>query len=138
MLGWDRCGVHKKHAGTRYAELVFLLPMGSVEHVVHSICLGAKPRCTIFHAQVVLMRFPQKPHRERLRRTCVFASGGICGSHSVCQCFHGAKRRCTTFHARVGPVRITQKVHRDTLHRNCVFASGGRCGARSAFCASEP
>jgi hypothetical protein len=23
MFGWARCGVHKKHAGTRYAALVF-------------------------------------------------------------------------------------------------------------------
>jgi hypothetical protein len=36
VLGWDWCGFHKKCAGTRYAELVFLHPMGTVGHVVHS------------------------------------------------------------------------------------------------------
>jgi hypothetical protein len=34
-LGWVWCGVNKKHAGTRYAELPFLHPVGSVCHVVH-------------------------------------------------------------------------------------------------------
>jgi hypothetical protein len=36
MLRWARCGFHKKHTGTRYAELVFLHLVGSVGHVLDS------------------------------------------------------------------------------------------------------
>jgi hypothetical protein len=42
ILWWDRYEFHKKHAGTRYAELVFLHPVVSAFHVVHSGASGAR------------------------------------------------------------------------------------------------
>jgi hypothetical protein len=36
MIGWERYGFDKKRAEARDTELVFLHPMGSTGHVVHS------------------------------------------------------------------------------------------------------
>jgi hypothetical protein len=44
-----------------------------------------------------------------LHRTCVFASGGSCISHSAFYCIRAKKCHCTIVHARVGPIRIPQK-----------------------------
>jgi hypothetical protein len=42
ILWWDRYEFHKKHAGTRYAELLFLHLVVSAGHVVHSGASGAR------------------------------------------------------------------------------------------------
>jgi hypothetical protein len=38
LLGWVRCGFHKKCGRTHYVNLVFLHSVQSVGHVVHSGC----------------------------------------------------------------------------------------------------
>jgi hypothetical protein len=42
LLGSDRYRLDKKHVGTHYIELVFLHPVGSTGHVMHSSALGVR------------------------------------------------------------------------------------------------
>jgi hypothetical protein len=48
MLGLDRYGFHKKCAGTRYTEFVFLHLVGSAGPVVYSGAPGARNVNTLF------------------------------------------------------------------------------------------
>jgi hypothetical protein len=48
MLRWDEYEFPEKRAGTRYAEFVFLHPVGSVGHVVHSCAYGVRNVDTLF------------------------------------------------------------------------------------------
>jgi hypothetical protein len=41
MFGWSPCGFHRKRVGTHYAELVFLHPVRSVDHLMRSGVSGA-------------------------------------------------------------------------------------------------
>jgi hypothetical protein len=58
---------------------------------------GMKHRHTFFYAWVSPVRFPLKVRRDTLLQTCVFASGGICGSRSAFLCVRGVKRRRAIF-----------------------------------------
>jgi hypothetical protein len=48
MLRWDRYGFDKKRFRTHYAELIFLHPLGSMGHVVHSGASGERNVDTLF------------------------------------------------------------------------------------------
>jgi hypothetical protein len=48
MFGSHQYGCHKKHIGTRYTWLVYLHPVGSTCHVVHSGASGAQNADTLF------------------------------------------------------------------------------------------
>jgi hypothetical protein len=42
MLRWAWCSFQKKRVGTRYAEVVFLHPVGSAGHEVHFSASGVR------------------------------------------------------------------------------------------------
>jgi hypothetical protein len=68
---------------------MFLLPVRSVGHTVHSGAIRLrKRRCTIFHGPV---QFPQKAHPDTLDRSCVFTSGGICRLNTAFCCDQAMK-----------------------------------------------
>jgi hypothetical protein len=122
MLAWNLYKFEKKCTGTHYAELVFLHPVGSAGHVVHSGTSGEHNGDALFFmVRWGLVRIQQKSCWDTLHQTCVFASGGICRSHSAVRCVWGVKRPRNIFQARVAPVWICQKTHRDTLCQTCVF-----------------
>jgi hypothetical protein len=72
MVEWDRYRFNKKRVGTRYAELVFLHPVGSVGHVVHTGASGHKISTQYFScsgAPDAVMSYPIPRKRERSLHT---------------------------------------------------------------------
>jgi hypothetical protein len=72
-------------------------------------------------------------HQDKLRRTFVFASIGICGSRSALRCIRGVKHRCTIFSCSCGTERDFTKSASGHVMPNLCLASGWICGSRSAL-----
>jgi hypothetical protein len=89
---------------------------------------------------VGLVGITQKTRWETLHRTCVLATGRICGSCSAFWCVWGTKHRRTIFNSRLDPVWIPRKCS-GTRYVELVFShpvrSAGRivlsgaCGVRN-------
>jgi hypothetical protein len=69
MPGWERCGFHKKHVETHYAEHAFLHPVGSADHVIHFGAFEARNVDTLF----------------------IVLGWAWCGFHKKCVGTHGAE-----------------------------------------------
>jgi hypothetical protein len=48
MLGWTRCYFHKNRVGTCYVQLMFLHPVRSAGHVLHSAASGPRNVDVVF------------------------------------------------------------------------------------------
>jgi hypothetical protein len=70
------------------------------------VLLGVKRRCSIFHAQVGLIRIRQKAHRDTLCQTCALDLVGFVGHVVHSGALGPLDFDALFFHARVGSVRI--------------------------------
>jgi hypothetical protein len=98
MVGWVRCGFHKKRARTRYPECVFLHPVGFAGHIVHSGVSRARNVDVLFSCS-------GRPGAVSIKSETGHVMPNLC---FCIRCVRGIKCDHTIFHTRVGPVRIRQ------------------------------
>jgi hypothetical protein len=80
MHQWDQYGFDKKRFRTRYAELVFLHPVGSACHVVHSGASGARNDNALFFVlRWDCYGFDKKPFKTRYANLCFLHPEGSTG-----------------------------------------------------------
>jgi hypothetical protein len=111
----------------RDTELVFLHPLWSACHVVHSSASRAWKVAALFFILGWARCGSHKKHSKiTLRWTCAFASDRIYGSHNAFLCVWGKKHQRTIFYAHVGPVWISQKTVAHITSNLC-FCTIGIC-----------
>jgi hypothetical protein len=80
MHRWDQYGFDKKRFRARYAQLVFLHPVGSASHVVDSGASGARNDNTLFFLlRWDCYRFDKKPFKTRYANLCFLHPEGSMG-----------------------------------------------------------
>jgi hypothetical protein len=82
--------IPKKCARTRYIEDVFLHPLGSMGHVVHSLCPGREISMHYFTCLGGPSEDPIKSEPGHVKQNlCFFAFGGIYRRHCAFWCVRG-------------------------------------------------
>jgi hypothetical protein len=132
-LLWDRYGYNKKHVGTRYAELVFLHPVGDEAHVVHFVSSRARNVDALFF-KLGWDRYGLHKKRAGTRYVkLVFLYPVGSAGHVVHFVASGAQNINALFFM-FGLDRFGfNKKAPDTFRQNCVFASDGIYFSCSAF-----
>jgi hypothetical protein len=97
---------YKMSVGTRYAEHVFLHPVGYAGHVVHFGASGELNGHALFSCSVGTSTDCTKRASGHVMPNLYFVSYGTYRSCSAFRCVPATKCRRTIFHARVGPVQI--------------------------------
>jgi hypothetical protein len=133
MLRWDRYGFYKKRDGTHYAKLVFLYPVGSAGHIVHSGAFGARNVDALFFTPGWdRYGFNKKAPWQRTLYFCFCIRWDP--GHIVHSTTSGVRNVITLFFILGSDrYRFYKKARRDALRRSCIFTSVGICGSHSAF-----
>jgi hypothetical protein len=109
-------GFHKRRQWTRYAEHVFLHPVGSACYVMHSGAFRAQNVNALFF----MFGWARCGYKKRvlghvMSNLCLCIRWDM-RSHSTLWCVRSMKHQRTIFHARVGLVWIPQKACQEMLH----------------------
>jgi hypothetical protein len=107
--GGTRTYSTKKCTRTHYVKLVFLHPVGSTGHVVHSGASRVQNIDTLFFMLEWAGAASVKSASGHVAPNLCFCIRWDQRSRSAFWCVRGMTRRCTIFHARVGPVRFPKK-----------------------------
>jgi hypothetical protein len=89
--------IQQKRIGTYYAELVFLHPVGSAGHVVHSGASGPRNIEALFSWSGGPSTDSLKSTSRHITPNLSFCICRICRSRSAFQCVRGVNLRCTIF-----------------------------------------
>jgi hypothetical protein len=118
--------IPQKHARTCHTDHVFLHPVGSVGHLVHSGTFGARN----IAAQFLMLGWDLYGFHKKHVRTSYTEFIFLHPVGCVGQVLHSGASEVMWKHyfdAREGPVQIPQNACQVMLHGTCVFASSRIC-----------
>jgi hypothetical protein len=123
MLMWAWYGFRKKRARTRYFKHVFLLPVGSIRHLMHSGAFGARNINALFFMLVwARCSFHNKRTGTRYTELATLLHVGHVG-HIVHSSASGARNIITLFSCSGGPGAVSRKSASGHVALNLCFCN---------------